>query len=568
MAFTNGYGQSRNSTAESICPFDLLVLLVDDFFVYIHPIHPFPHEPSFRQALLRDRQDTQDPRFLALLASMIGALVATYPRRPLKRLNDFQRKDLFHSSLDFVNRCRDIAVEARGPGLFGRREISNVDAATSYFLGHMATNTFSILEGELYFGECFNMLRAMGYQRYNAEPDTAPARQTEFGQAPSMPQHADLIEREVAHRIYWALYTVIRSAFTFAFGSSVSDIHFNPSTPLRRHPPFPVEVDDSQIFPDRIEAPLEQPSHTLAAFNTICKMHMAYEPIKAWKLSWAVDERLDRDKQNSLYLRCVSKAEAVMEESVSPEFSVGSPPPPVHPGSAIPGKLWEQQQRGQGRGGIISPTMSSGPHFVGINGSAHEFEDVAARRRIGTEIQKANLHVTHLTARSFYLEKYWNSNNMAVSVIGKTPDQLQMERLSLARRMLDILSQVHPIYMEPNSFGFCMKIRQVASTLYAAASSFSDGAGSSDTKGEARSEGEQDPKELAQAYVNEFLQILMGLEKGSRSTGQRRVEGWGEGDEEEELRAWADVRRGLESGEVRGDVAPIAPVVVPKREGE
>ncbi|EHK97719.1 hypothetical protein M7I_6503 [Glarea lozoyensis 74030] len=59
--------------AESICPFETLELLVDDFFTYIHPLCPFPHEPSFRAAF-KSRQDLSNPLFLALLASMTGRL--------------------------------------------------------------------------------------------------------------------------------------------------------------------------------------------------------------------------------------------------------------------------------------------------------------------------------------------------------------------------------------------------------------------------------------------------------------------------------------------------------------
>lgn len=514
----------------------------------MHPLHPFPHEPSFRQALLQERQDTRDPRFLALVASMIGTLVSSYPRRPLKRLKDLRCKYLFQSSLDFVNRCRDVAVEARGPGIFSRKDIGNVDAATSYFLGQLATNTFSVSEGELYFGECFNILRAMGYQRYHADHDTSSSAPTEFGQAPSTPQHVNLIEREIAYRIYWALYIVVRSAFTFAFGSGIADIHFNPSTPLRRHPPLPAEVDDRQILPDRIELQPVNPGHPLSAFNTICRMHISYEPIKAWKLSWAVDERLDRDKQNRLYIQCVQKAQQVIDKNLHPEFRVIPSPSPTHTGNPIPGKLWEQQQQG----GILSPTVGSAPHFpsAGTANPNGTVEESAPRRKIAIEIQKANVHVTHVTARSFYLEKYWNSNGMAESIIGMTIDQIQQEKLSMARRLLEALSQVHPLYMEPISFVFCMKIRQVASTLY----TMSSIQGSQD-QGKDRSGDDvgRDPRQIAQAYVNEFLTILMGLEKNGRGlrmdNRRHALEGYGEElDEEEELRNWADLRQSLAEG--------------------
>ena len=550
----------KHLTAESLCPFDLICLLVDDFFVYMHPLHPFPHEPSFRESLFHERRDAHDPRFLALLASMIGALVASYPRRPLKRLKDLHRKHLFRTSLDFINRCRDVAIEARGPGLLGRRDIGNVDAATSYFLGHMATNTFSVSEGELYLGECFNILRAMGYQRYHAEDEAPSSAPTAFGQAPNTPHHANVLDREVARRIYWALYITVRSAFTFAFGSGVADIHFNPNTPLRRHPPLPTVIDDIHLSSDGVDEQSDTKGHPLTAFITMCRLHMAYEPIKAWKLSWSVDGHLDRDKQNSLYLRCLDNARRVLEEDMPEDFQLGTCSTPMNADMDLPSQFAEQRRQNEESGGILSPSVGSTPHFPGpattnANGRTAE---AGRRREIAIEIYKANVHVTYLTARSFYLEKYWNSNGMAESIIGMTMDQMQQERLSTAKKLLHVLTQVRPAYMEPNSFSFCMKIRQIASTLFNASSSQrQEQPQTLGEQGDAKppTEAIEDPNEVAQAYVNEFLKILMGLEKGSRGL---RNEGRGsEGgveimNDEEELREWADLRQSTQEG-------PVAP---------
>ena len=568
----------KQRTAEAICPLEILTLLVDDFFVYIHPLHPFPHEPTFKKALNQDRQDTRDPRFLALLASMIGALASSYPRRPLKRLKDRHSKHLFPTSFDLVNRCRDICLEARGTGFYSRKDLGIPDAATSYFLGLMATNCFTVSEGELYFGECFNLLRSMGYQRYFTHED-GTTRAPEFGQAPTTPQHANLIDREVAFRLYWSLFIFVRSAFTFAFGSGIADIHFNPNTPLRRHPPLPVEVDDVRIFADRIDPQPENHPSTVAAFNTLCRVHLAYEPIKAWKLSWAVDERLDRDKQNEMYVRCIAHSQQVFEEMLPTEYQLGRAPSPQQPGSHVPGKLWEQQQQGQGIGSLLSPSIGTShqlgePSVNGINGMYGNLSGHPPVRHIAREVQKANVHITYLTAKSFYLEKYWTSNGLAENIIGMTIEQVQAERLYLARQMLDVLSQIHPWHMEPNSFGFCMKIRQVASTLYTLSATVQ-------RNGHVKVEGDQsaDQGEIAQAYLREFLKILTNLEKGGRglrADGRRNTyESFAEEmNDEDELRTWADLRHCFPDGgdgnaggvagsmeaRVEGGIQPLPPL--------
>ena len=49
-------------SAESICSISTLQILVDDYFTYIHPLIPLPHEPTFREAFAR-REDRTDRTF-------------------------------------------------------------------------------------------------------------------------------------------------------------------------------------------------------------------------------------------------------------------------------------------------------------------------------------------------------------------------------------------------------------------------------------------------------------------------------------------------------------------------
>ena len=65
-------------SAESICDIDTLQVLIDDYFLYIHPLIPLPHEPTFREAF-RNREDKTNMSFLCLIASMMETLVASFP---------------------------------------------------------------------------------------------------------------------------------------------------------------------------------------------------------------------------------------------------------------------------------------------------------------------------------------------------------------------------------------------------------------------------------------------------------------------------------------------------------
>ena len=516
------------------------MLLVDDFFSYMHPLHPFPHEPSFRHALFTERRDARDPHFLALVASMIGMLVSCYPRCPLKRLKELHLKYLFRSSSEFITRCRDVALEARGFSVFSRRDVNIYDAVISYFLAQIATNTFNVSEGELYFGECFNMLRALGYQRFHAAEDQHGRVQSPgfapFGQAPSTPQHTSLIDREIALRLYWSLYQTVRAAFAFGFGSGIAEIQFNPSTPIRRHPPFPLEVDDDRIHADYVEPQPPNTPSTITALNHLCRMHIQYEPIKAFKLAWIVDEAYDIDRQNAIYRRCMGHADEHFNGNMPTAFRLAPNPGPTHPS-----RIWEQQPNQD----ILSPSVGSAPHFPGTQSLDSLLAETAPRRTIGLEIQKANVHMTFLATRTFYLEKFWNSNGMNESVIGMTPEQVAQKRLNCAKQLLDLMNQVHPIFLEPNALGLCMQIRQIASTLYTASQTTPRQRYANDGTIKTES-GKEEEARVAGQYVQELLKISGGLEKRGRGGVDHRQlrDGEQEWDEEEELRAWADLRGG------------------------
>jgi hypothetical protein len=201
-------------SAESICPFSTLELLVDDFFTYIHPLCPFPHEPSFRAAF-KHREDLNNPSFLALLASMIGALVASFPRKPRLHLKAQHREKLFPNSVSLVERCHKVAVEARGAGYLDK-DLTVYDAATSYFLGLAAAYTVNWSQCRLYFGETLNISRSIGVHKlkdpgiYNvgslpiAMGHNGPSFEGRMGEP------IDFIKQEIGRRIFWVMFVSVR----------------------------------------------------------------------------------------------------------------------------------------------------------------------------------------------------------------------------------------------------------------------------------------------------------------------------------------------------------------------
>jgi hypothetical protein len=201
-------------SAESICSIPTMNALIDDFFTYIHPLCPFPHEPSFREAWER-REDYSNPSFLALLASMVASLVASFPRKPRLHLKS-QTRDHFPSHLAMVEKCREVCAQARGPGYLDRANLNVYDACTSYFLGLTGAYVFQWRQLRLYFGECLTILRSLGlhkaqdqgYTYLGGVPGAMGSNGPKFEGSRDL--HLDKITEQIGQRLFWTLFVGVR----------------------------------------------------------------------------------------------------------------------------------------------------------------------------------------------------------------------------------------------------------------------------------------------------------------------------------------------------------------------
>ncbi len=200
-------GAGRALDAEAIAPWDILALLVDDFFTYIHPLIPFPHEPTFRQSF-HSREDRTDRKFLALLSSMIGCLVASFPRSAQLRLKSQHGAGLFPHAMSMIERCRLVALEARG-SFFYDEEKHVYDAATSYFLALAAGYTFQWKLFRRFMAEAMSFLQELGYHRPRDQNQQLSALQLEHGQGEQQRPFSH-IEDQMGKRIFWIMLLGIR----------------------------------------------------------------------------------------------------------------------------------------------------------------------------------------------------------------------------------------------------------------------------------------------------------------------------------------------------------------------
>lgn len=347
-----------------------LRLLVDDYFTYIHPLIPIPHEPTFRAAF-EQREDATNPTFLALVASMVGALVASFPRRPKLHLKTEAEKLAFPHSVALVKKCHDVAVQARGTGYLDRNA-TVYDAATSYFLAVCAIYIYDVRRSRIYLAECHTMIHVYDLccepNRMLSMDPTSPisASPDPRGIAGS---RVDIIERELGRRLFYTAFVSFRTLEQM--GSSDTKVFVPPETPTQRYPPLPLEVDDEFIFSTHVEP---QPAHVvsqLVGFNTNVRVYNSYNSLSAWEAAFGSAQPLNWSHQRRVIWDCLQNAKAAV---------VG-----------VPNEL------------LLRLPLDSLP------GQLDSLNTIAEQHRlIQYEIQKANIYASQVATRFHLVEKYWH----------------------------------------------------------------------------------------------------------------------------------------------------------------
>ena len=375
-------------SAESICPLPTLRLLLDDYFTYIHPLVPVPHEPTFRAAFER-REDVTSRTFLALLASMIGTLVASFPRRPKLHLKTQVERAAFPHSMALVKQCHDVAVQARGSGYLDRTA-TVYDAATSYFLGLCAGYVYNMRRCRAYLAECRTMLQVYDLCRqsfrfpYTSNPTSPESASSPYtldslaGVSAADGSHVDIIQQELGRRLFYV--TLVGFRTLQQLGSMDVSAHFPPETPTERYPPLPMEVDDEYIHTTHID---HQPPSTvsrLTGFNANVRVFNSYNSLSAWELAFGSGLVLDWERQKNLLWECLQNCKNALV-TVPRELSL----------------QWT----------LTSPVSLEQRQFDPVR-TAMEDPQAQDRRSIQYEIQKANIYASQLGTRSFLVEKYWN----------------------------------------------------------------------------------------------------------------------------------------------------------------
>lgn len=493
LAALSSHPSNQQVTAESICPIETLNLLINDFFTYIHPLCPFPHEPSFREAWKR-REDLSNKSFLALLSSMIGALVASFPRKPRQHLKAQGKEQLFPNHMALVHRCQTICSLARGPGYLESESLSVHDAATSYFLALMGVYTFRWRQGRLYFGECLTIIRTLGLHKgENAQAQSVSTMPSAVGSrigaqdAGRENQQLDNITRQIGYRIFWTMFVSVRTVQQL--GASFGELQIPPPTPTEPYPPLPDEVDDYCIYPTHSDPQPQGLIPMIAGFNANVRVYSSYNPLSTMEMAWGIDSIVDWERQKKVLHESLRRCKGAISEL---------------PHELIVYNSNTMGQNGQADGaqffdGFGQPQMDRDPSSLLLNPTPSlpygQEQTPEERRNMQYEIQKANIYASSLATRSYLVEKYWNlveahnrsrssqppnsipsSPGQGITAAGidgmlpqaptsgydMTEHEFRDERDSIVKDLLVVLSNIEQVNMEPNADSFVSYTKNIS----------------------------------------------------------------------------------------------------------
>ncbi|RMZ91136.1 hypothetical protein DV736_g1629, partial [Chaetothyriales sp. CBS 134916] len=541
-------------SAESICDLDTLDILINDYFIYIHPLIPVPHEPSFRAAFAR-REDKTDRIFLGMIAAMVETLVVSFPRRARRLFASEQAKHQYPNAGALIDHCHAIFIEARGIGYLDREPSVN-EAISSYLAGISASYLFDVRRTRMYWGECVMMIRSMGFYR----PGSMASEQ-------QGPVSVDHIRQQSGRRVFWLLFVGAMSSRQL--DEAEGDLLMPPIASSERLPSLPAEVDDQYVTQETIFPQQEGVVSELVGFNLNCQIYRAFHRLAAIEAVFGADTVYDWDRQKLVIRRALQTvkaaiADAPKELQLNTASEFGEWPPRSYDAS-----VYSMQS---------SVVSGQYPHPDGRRDSL-ALTLPFSRRAIQCEIQKANIYGSLLATRSYLVERYWNlfeiheqertnqpthaeplssipsmssptliatDPRFAASIgLTQSPSDTAMdaieqsmavERENIVRDLALLLKSVNQVNMEPNGLSFCNKIRQVASTLL-------------ETKKSYRNVMPTLNSSRVNEYLLDFLEILSKLQRlgaaGRIRPDEAGAYGVGkspEAIEEEELVQWASLK--------------------------
>ena len=379
-------------SAEMICPAPVVMQLVDDYFTYIHPLIPIPHEKSFRNAL-DFGEATRNKTFLSLLASMVGCVAAVYPQKPMQHFQFLQiPTGAFSDSLRLVERCHDVIMESQGTG---ERILSIHDAQIEYLRGLIYAYSFSPQMSLHHFIRSRSILNQIGahkastYKYKGPAPGFPQARMTTNGETLQGPQpvQPDLVLEELTKRLFWTVYMTVRSLQQS--GVSPDELDIPPPTKADPYPSLPLEVGDSFLTPDNAHQMPPGFIPSVVGFNTSVRIYLTYLELAGIEQSLRHLDYISvsDSERESLNLKAITCRETALNEITQIQQNL-PPDMAVDLQGAIPQSFNQ-----------TFPTLLP---QLGLDTGPFNYSNPSdERRRVQVEVQKVNINHGIISTRIF-----------------------------------------------------------------------------------------------------------------------------------------------------------------------
>jgi hypothetical protein len=249
-------------------------------------------------------------------------------------------------------------------------------------------------------------------------------------------------------------------------GASFGELTILPATPTEPLPPLPVEVDDTYIFPNEI---MPQPAGVvpiITGFNINVRIYTSYSRLSTAEMAFGIDELFDWDRQQKVMEQCLQRCKEAFD---------GMPNAlKVLPKDGQNGTVGQRKQ----------PYYPPLPEFISLRDNslnAFSSSPQEGRRSAQYEIQKANIYASHLSIRSYIVEKYFalmDKSNLVKSqaALPSSPNMLEggfdrlipssqldaakleaamsEEREQVVKDLLVVLGSIDMVNMEPNGDSF------------------------------------------------------------------------------------------------------------------
>lgn len=250
-------------------------------------------------------------------------------------------------------------------------------------------------------------------------------------------------------------------------GTSFGELTILPSTPTEPLPPLPLEVDDACIYPNEIHAQQAGVVPLIAGFNINVRIYLSYSSLSSAEMIFGIDELFDWDRQQRILEQSLQRCRQVLENI--PDVLK------IHSKDNQSGSFGQRRQ----------PYYPPMPEYANLRdpalGMYNGPESHEARRESQYEIQKANIYGSHLSIRSYLVEKYFalldKSNNARTQqalqsskdalaagldrlISSPSTDAEALEKMMSAEReqvvkdLLVVLGSIDMVNMEPNGDSF------------------------------------------------------------------------------------------------------------------